>query len=546
MEDVDSVDGRNNPNPGEDLGEIVEGGEQLVDSDSGNALAEKANTRKKLQHVCLTLWDTSEAHREELRNMFERYKWVGLLEGKEVAPDTGRLHLHVYVQTHHTRRKRITEIRKWFMNEDADVRWPGGVWIAEVRCKLEYTRYCKKDGNWNLTGTIFTDSNASKGFRTDRHDLRNAIYEEGVHSLKELRYRFPNQMSAPGGEAHARLLINDVTPVRAPKPLDTEYLWEHELRCKLAEPDNGREIITVHSAQTRQGKTEMMKHLEHEYNTRRNGSCLKITAAGAKDMVNTIKDHRHTLELLIVEIAKAKDATSDQYKTGMFAMLENIKDGSIFSGKHNTEIVRFKHSVKIIVCRNDMHKPDMFYGEDREAHLTMSKDTWEWVSHRNLRERWNASNPDDTVRIDNADYDDDGWHIEHSGKKKIDHGKWFRGRTVLRQVEQLEKELDKDVKKKAKKLAYLKRKHAGLKIATWVFKRVRPSTEEVEDVSGNRDEVEETLTSEENDMLEMLRAINKNRSNVLLKNHMAAARVLKRKRDKMEQEAAFNFNSRKY
>lgn len=29
--------------------------------------------------------------------------------------------------------------------------------------------------------------------------LRNAIYEEGVHDL-ELRYRFPNQMGAPGGE----------------------------------------------------------------------------------------------------------------------------------------------------------------------------------------------------------------------------------------------------------------------------------------------------------------------------------------------------------
>jgi hypothetical protein len=146
------------------------------------------------------------------------------------------------------------------------VQWPGGVWIAEDRCKLEYFKYVKKDRDCRMEGKIFCDSNQGKGFRSDRHDLRNAIYEEGVHDLKELRYRFPNQMSNPGGEKYARQLINDVTPIRKPEALGSEYLWERELRCKLMEPDNGREIITVHSAVTRQGKTKMMEQLEYEYN----------------------------------------------------------------------------------------------------------------------------------------------------------------------------------------------------------------------------------------------------------------------------------------
>ena len=87
-------------------------------------------------------------------------------------------------------------------------------------------------------------------------------------------------MSAPGGEKYARDLINDVTPVRKPEPLNSEYLWERELRCKLLimEPDNGREIITIHSMQTRQGKTKMMEQLEYKYNQQREGSCLKMTA----------------------------------------------------------------------------------------------------------------------------------------------------------------------------------------------------------------------------------------------------------------------------
>ena len=131
------------------------------------------------------------------------------------------------------------------------------------------------------------------------------------------------------------------------------------MRCKLSEPDNGREIITVYSAQTRQGKTEMMKHLEYDYNRRKEGSCLNTMAAGAKDTINTIKDYRHILEVLIVEIAKAKDKT--KYKVGMFRMLEHIKNGAVFSGTFNTELVRFKHNIKIIVCRNDMPRGDVFF-----------------------------------------------------------------------------------------------------------------------------------------------------------------------------------------
>ena len=131
------------------------------------ALTKKEIRKTKLQHACLTLWDTSDAHRLELRRMKTCYKWVGLLDGKERCPDTGRWHMHVYIQTHHTRRKRITEIRKWFTNETAEVTWPGGVWIAMVHCKLEYFRYCKKDGDWNLLGKIFCDDNESKGRRQD-------------------------------------------------------------------------------------------------------------------------------------------------------------------------------------------------------------------------------------------------------------------------------------------------------------------------------------------------------------------------------------------
>jgi len=488
--------------------------------------------KKKLQHICLTLFDTSESHRKELKRMKTKYDWCGVLEGKEVCPTTERLHLHVYIQTHHRKRKRITEVRNLFM-KDSDM-W-GSVWVREVNSPLEYFRYCKKDGDWNLTGSIFTDSN-TKGTRTDRHDLRNAICDEGVCSLKELRYRFPNQMSNAGGENYARQLINDVTPVRAPTPLDSEYLWERELRSRLELKDNGREIITIHSAQTRQGKSVMMKHLEYEYNERREGSCLKITTAKEQDLINTIKDYKHTLELLIIEITKAKGA----FTNGLMSMCENIKDGQVFNGKFHTEVVKFAKNVKIIICRNDMHKPGVLFGEDREAYMDMNRDTWQWVPHKALKERWNAANPSDPVIIDDDDYDKDGWFFEMQGKKKRDYGEWFRERSVGRQIEQMKHDLDKDVVNNARRITCLKRKYAGLKILLWIKRRLRPMVEIVEEVVSEPEPV--ILTGEEVGMAKDLRVVINERCKALHMRHKRAAGVLKRKRNLEEEEAAFVFN----
>ena len=275
-------------------------------------------------------------------------------------------------------------------------------------------------------------------------------------------------MSNPGGEAHARKLINDATLVRQPEKFDKEHLWERELRCKLMQPDNGREIITIHSVQTRQGKSQMMQHLCFECNQRKDGSALNLTVAPAKDLIDTIKDYRHSLELLVIEIPKAKGEAA--FLRGMFSLLKLIKNGEAFASKFNTEPVRFRNRVKIIVCRNDLHKPDALCGKDREAYLDISIDTWEWVPHRVLEERWNELHPDDRVGIDEQDYDRDGWFIKLHGKKKTDYGKWFRERMVETQIKEIKKQQEEGVINNARRLTCLKRKCTALKIATWIHR----------------------------------------------------------------------------
>lgn len=219
--------------------------------------------REMFGHVALTLWDTSDEHHcLELSRMKTRCEWEGMAEGKEKCPESGRWHLYVCVQTHHPRRKRIASIWKWFENSDAEMQWSGRVWIGKVRCKRGHFKCLKKDGDWNTTGAIFTDDNRKGEQHADNHELWCAIQDEGIHCLKELRKHFPNQMAR--SENLARKLINDITPMRPPESVDSEFLWQKELRCELAQPDNGREIMTIHSGQTHQGKSVMMDHLDCE------------------------------------------------------------------------------------------------------------------------------------------------------------------------------------------------------------------------------------------------------------------------------------------
>lgn len=210
-----------------------------------------------------------------------------------------------------------------------------------------------------------------------------------------------------------------------------------------------------------------------------------------------------------------------------------------------TEAVRFENRVKIIACGNDLHKPDALHGEDREAFMDISRDTWEWVPHRILKERWNDLHPEDKVFIDEDDYDEDGWYVEWHGKRKVDFGEWFRRRNVSRQIEEIENEREASVINNARRLAQLKRKHAGLKIAFWFHRKHRPVEEQV--VDGSSDAAPEepvSLTTEEERMVEMLRGINKNRSEVLRESHKRAAAMLKRKRDHMAEDALFESNKR--
>ena len=125
-----------------------------------------------------------------------------------------------------------------------------------------------------------------------------------------------------------------------------------------------------------------------------------------------------------------------------------------------------------------------------------------------------------------------------SGKKATDHGKWFRGRTVEKQIERINAEQEENVINNARRLTQLRRKYLELKIATWIYQRLKPSDEGMiqmeEEAPGPL-----VLTTEEEVMVGKLRKINRNKGNVLLEKHKRATRTLKRKREQRREDAVY-------
>jgi len=150
--------------------------------------------------------------------------------------------------------------------------------------------------------------------------------------------------------------------------------------------------------------------------------------------------------------------------------------------------------------------------------------------------------PKDKLFIDEDDCDEDGWHAEWHGKRKVNFGEWFRQRNVSRQIEEIENEREASVVNNARRLTQLKRKHTGLKIASWLYRKHRPIGGEEVAMSVTPKERPVALAAEEERTVETLWGVNKNRSRVLRESHERAAATLKQKRDHIADDALFDSN----
>lgn len=124
------------------------------------------------------------------------------------------------------------------------------------------------------------------------------------------------------------------------------------------EPDK-RTINWIWSEEGAVGKTSTAAFIEHNYE----GVCV-ANGKGA-DIKNQVINHieREDLDCMIVTIPRS----AQEYIGGLYGVLEEIKDGLIYSGKYEGGFANIEHPHVIVMCN---FKPDM---------SKMSKDRWNVV-----------------------------------------------------------------------------------------------------------------------------------------------------------------------
>lgn len=141
----------------------------------GNGMNNRANTRAETNNSrrangwVATVWEVDIFNRD-----FEYLITDGLCQyvliGKEICPNTGREHLHIYVEYEGNRQYNWKKIRDIFMSDN--------MWQQPRRMSAKNViQYIKKDGNWKEWGEPH-----QQGRRTDVEEVRELL-EQGHEAL---------------------------------------------------------------------------------------------------------------------------------------------------------------------------------------------------------------------------------------------------------------------------------------------------------------------------------------------------------------------------
>jgi len=170
----------------------------------------------------ITLWE-HKGHFENLEKALSRYNYVGQFE---IAPTTGKVHAHFFVQT---------PARNNIARHIFDEAFPGGH-FEKVRSPADYERYCQKDdtvmfddnqqprrfrqGDLQIVGsgaapretildqlwqTMMSGTTLDELLRTDARALR---YIEKLEKLE--RRLFPENCDGQYGSSHASRLLKQM------------------------------------------------------------------------------------------------------------------------------------------------------------------------------------------------------------------------------------------------------------------------------------------------------------------------------------------------
>lgn len=203
----------------------------------------------------------------------------------------------------------------------------------------------------------------SQGIRTDWIEARDFLLEKP--DFEEFFMRFPDK--AMRYASSIKTCIRSIIKKQAKQelkdeyPLDAKlYEWQRKLVNRLhGKPDN-RKIIWFYDEKGNHGKSWISDYLEAHM------KAVVFPNASTKDLAYAYNGE----PIVIIDYSRSNEERIN------YSVLENFKDGRIFSSKYESELKRFKKPW-LIVMSNFMPKLDACSRDRWEVHTLSGEPTFE-------------------------------------------------------------------------------------------------------------------------------------------------------------------------
>lgn len=185
-------------------------------------------------------------------------------------------------------------------------------------------------------------------------------YDQRIHWEKTRNEEAAMAYSCKEETRTGRIFTNEKIKafVRTKTKFDELRPLKEVIEIITKEPDN-RTINWIWSEEGKVGKTSTAAFLERNYQ----GVC--VANGKAADIKNTVIKHleENDLDVMIVTVPRS----AQEYIGGLYGVLEEIKDGLIYSGKYEGGFRNIEHPHVIVMCN---FEPDRY---------KMSEDRWNVV-----------------------------------------------------------------------------------------------------------------------------------------------------------------------
>lgn len=265
----------------------------------------------------------------------------------EICPDTGREHLQGYVEF--TKSIRLSAVKALFQDQTMHLEKRQGT-------RDQARDYCTKDESRkpDTEPIQFGTYETNPGARSDLNEVYELI-KQGKRKA-EILDAFPNVYMKYSNGIEKAISIYDNT--LGMEKLHDEYdscilrPWQEEVTL-LLEGQNDRQVLWIYDAEGNHGKTFLGKYLLSK-------GAFYVTQGKSED-ISYAYDFQSTV---VFNMSRSSDYMP-------YTLMENLKDGTIFSPKYQSQLKICRTITKVLVMSNTLPKQDAL-SQDRWIIKTLS------------------------------------------------------------------------------------------------------------------------------------------------------------------------------